>query len=39
MAEVGKTTHAIAAWGGWKTLAEVQYHTEAVNRGKLTHAE
>jgi len=39
MAEAGKTTHAIAAWGGWKTLAEVQHYTEAVNRRKLTHAE
>jgi len=37
MAEAGKTTHAIAAWGGWKTLAEVQHYTEAVNRRALTH--
>jgi integrase len=38
MAEAGKSTHVIAAWGGWKTLAEVASYTEAVNRRKLTHA-
>jgi integrase len=38
MAETGKTTHAIAAWGGWRTLSEVAHYTEAVNRRKLTHA-
>lgn len=38
MAEAGATTHAIAAWGGWKTLAEVAHYTEAVDRRKLTHA-
>jgi len=37
MAEAGATTHAIAAWGGWKTLAEVAHYTEAVDRRKLTH--
>ncbi|MGR3716966.1 MAG: hypothetical protein ACU0B1_09490 [Thermohalobaculum sp.] len=38
MAEAGATTHAIAAWGGWKTLAEVAHYTEAMDRRKLTHA-
>ena len=38
MAEAGATTHAIAAWGGWKTLSEVAHYTEAVDRRKLTHA-
>ena len=38
MAEAGATTHAIAAWGGWGTLAEVAHYTEAVDRKKLTHA-
>ncbi len=37
MAEAGKTTHAIAAWGGWATLSEVAHYTEAVDRRKLTH--
>ncbi len=37
MAEAGKSTHAIAAWGGWATLAEVQHYTDAVNKRKLTH--
>ncbi len=38
MAEAGKTTHAIAAWGGWKTLGEVAHYTAAADRRKLTHA-
>jgi integrase len=38
MAEVGATTHAIAAWGGWKTLGEVAHYTAAADRRKLTHA-
>ena len=38
MAEAGATTHAIAAWGGWETLAEVQHYTKAADRRKLTHA-
>ncbi len=38
MAEAGATTHAIAAWGRWKTLSEVAHYTEAVDRRKLTHA-
>jgi len=38
LTEAGATTHAIAAWGGWKTLAEVAHYTEAVDRLKLTHA-
>jgi integrase len=37
MAEDGKHVHAIAAWGGWKTLTEVAHYTEAANRRKLTH--
>ena len=37
MAEAGKTTHQIAAWGGWKTLAEVTHYTEAADRKRLTH--
>ncbi len=38
MAEAGATTHKIAAWGGWATLAEVQHYTDAADRRKLTHA-
>lgn len=38
MAEDGKQVHAIAAWGGWKTLSEVAHYTEAANRRKFTHA-
>jgi len=38
MAEAGATTHTIAAWGGWVTLAEVAHYTAAVDRRKLTHA-
>ena len=38
MAEAGATTHAIAAWGGWETLAEVAHYTAAADRRKLTHA-
>ncbi len=38
MAEDGRTTHAIAAWGGWRTLSEVAHYTEAADRRKLTHA-
>lgn len=37
MAEAGKTSHQIAAWGGWKTLAEVTHYTEAADRKRLTH--
>jgi integrase len=32
LAEHGCTDHEIMAWGGWKTLAEVQRYTKAVNR-------
>ena len=38
MAEAGATTHTIAAWGGWETLAEVAHYTAAADRRKLTHA-
>ncbi len=38
MAEAGASTHAIAAWGGWKTLVEVAHYTEAADRRRLTHA-
>jgi len=38
MADAQASTHAIAAWGGWATLSEVQHYTEAVDRRKLTHA-
>ena len=32
LAENGCTDHEIMAWGGWKTLKEVQRYTQAVNR-------
>ena len=38
IAENGESAHAIMAWGGWETLAEVQHYTKAVDRRKLTHA-
>lgn len=34
-AEAGWTDHEIAAWGGWKSLSEVQRYTRTVNRRKL----
>ena len=34
-AEAGWTDHEIMAWGGWKTLSEVQRYTRAVNRRRL----
>ena len=37
MAEAGKPSHQIAAWGGWKTLAKVTHYTEAADRKRLTH--
>jgi integrase len=35
LAEHGCTDHEIMAWGGWKTLAEVQRYTKAANRKRL----
>ena len=35
VAEAGWTDHEIAAWGGWKSLSEVQRYTRTVNRRKL----
>jgi len=35
LAEHGCTDHEIMAWGGWKTLKEVQRYTEAANRKRL----
>jgi integrase len=34
-AEHDCTDHQIMAWGGWKTLAEVQRYTKAANRKRL----
>ncbi len=34
-AEAGWTDHEIAAWGGWKSLAQVQLYTRTANRRKL----
>jgi integrase len=35
LAEHGCTDHEIMAWGGWKTLSEVQRYTRAANRKRL----
>jgi len=35
LAEHGATDHEIMAWGGWKTLAEVQRYTKKANRKRL----
>lgn len=35
LAEHGATDHEIMAWGGWKTLREVQRYTAAANRKRL----
>jgi hypothetical protein len=32
---LGATDHMIMAWGGWKTLKEVQRYTEAENCKRL----
>lgn len=34
-AEHGATDHEIMAWGGWKTLREVQRYTAAANRKRM----
>jgi integrase len=34
-ADAGWTDHEIMAWGGWKSLSEVQRYTRAANRRKL----
>jgi integrase len=38
LAEAGATDHQIMAWGGWKTLQEVQRYTRAANRKRLAFA-
>ena len=35
LAEHGCTDHEIMAWGGWKTLLQVQRYTRAANRKRL----
>jgi len=35
LADHGATEHELMAWGGWKTLAEVQRYTKAANRKRL----
>jgi integrase len=35
LAEHGCTDHEIMAWGGWKTLSEVQRYTRAASRKRL----
>jgi len=35
LAEHGATDHEIMAWGGWKTLREVQRYTAAANRKRM----
>jgi len=37
-AEAGWTVHQIAAWGGWKSLSEVQRYTKDADRRKLALA-
>ena len=34
-AEAGWTDHHIMAWGGWKSLSEVQRYTRAADRRRL----
>jgi len=38
LAEAGATDHQLMAWGGWKTLQEVQRYTRAANRKQLAIA-
>jgi integrase len=38
LAEHGATDHEIAAWGGWRSLSEVQRYTRGSNRRKLAQA-
>lgn len=38
LADAGCSDHEIMAWGGWKTLSEVQRYTRAANRKKLARA-
>lgn len=35
LADAGCSDHEIMAWGGWKTLSEVQRYTRAANRKRL----
>jgi integrase len=35
LAEHGCSDHELMAWGGWKTLSEVQRYTKAANRKRL----
>ncbi len=35
LADAGCSDHEIMAWGGWKSLSEVQRYTRAANRRKL----
>lgn len=38
LAEVGCSDHEIMAWGGWKTLKEVQKYTERARRKRLAQS-
>lgn len=38
LAEAGASDHEIMAWGGWKTLKEVQRYTASANRKKLAQS-
>lgn len=38
LADAGCSDHEIAAWGGWKTLKEVQRYTATANRKKLAQS-
>lgn len=37
LADAGCSDHEIMAWGGWKSLSEVQRYTRAADRKKLAH--
>lgn len=38
LAEAGCTDHQIMAWGGWKSIREVQRYTAAANRKRLAQS-
>ena len=38
LADVGCSDHEIMAWGGWRTLKEVQRYTAAANRKRLAQS-
>jgi integrase len=38
LADAGCSEHEIAAWGGWKSLSEVQRYTKAASQKRLASA-